>query len=336
MSFMNYTILSAFVSANIESLFSYMEQTGQTNKMPEILEKINTADLGDSKRVSIEPTSRNIKLVSEILDDPCLGLNVVDSFGVQNLPIFGTHAHFKKPEPGMNPIVMLTMIARYFRILTEVVSVSVSVSKQSLEVVLLPNSKSVSYHQSDGVMVAIHKIFTTGTHSKLKALHLTHAIPSIGDHRYEAVFGVRPQFDSEVVKMVYENTKRMDPEHIDYTKIIGINENYLEQNFPDLSFSQRCTEVIKQLLPVAEPKREHVSQVFHISVSTLKRRLKAEGQVFKDLVTEVRKELSETYIKQGDMSCAEIAFLLGYQNGSQFSQAFKTWYGASPTKYFKA
>ena len=78
---------------------------------------------------------------------------------------------------------------------------------------------------------------------------------------------------------------------------------------------------------------EDVAESFHISPRTLNRRLKDAGTSFKDIVTEIRHERAVKYLKETTLSIEDIAYNLGYQDTSNFSKAFKTWTGMTPSQY---
>lgn len=54
---------------------------------------------------------------------------------------------------------------------------------------------------------------------------------------------------------------------------------------------------------------------------------------FHDLMDGTRKELACSYIHQSALSVTEIAFLLGFNDTSNFARAFKRWTGRSPTEF---
>ena len=43
--------------------------------------------------------------------------------------------------------------------------------------------------------------------------------------------------------------------------------------------------------------------------------------------------MAEEYIREGDYSLSQIAFLLGFSDQSNFSRAFKRWTGSTPGDY---
>lgn len=75
---------------------------------------------------------------------------------------------------------------------------------------------------------------------------------------------------------------------------------------------------------------DNIARRLGYSTRTLTRRLGEAGTTFQDVLSEFREALARRYLQQGDMSQAQIAFLLGYSDVSNFSTAFKRWTGQSP------
>lgn len=63
---------------------------------------------------------------------------------------------------------------------------------------------------------------------------------------------------------------------------------------------------------------------------TLQRRLKQLGLGYSELLSEVRREMSQGYLREPDVSIAEVAWLLGYSEQSAFTRAFRGWTGQTP------
>ena len=76
-----------------------------------------------------------------------------------------------------------------------------------------------------------------------------------------------------------------------------------------------------------------VAEEMSITQRTLQRKLAEAGTTFQQLLDRTRHELALDYLKQGRLSLAEIAFMLGYQEQSSFSHAFKEWTGVNPGAY---
>ena len=65
---------------------------------------------------------------------------------------------------------------------------------------------------------------------------------------------------------------------------------------------------------------------------TLARRLAAEGVTFTGILEEMRRDLARRYLGDTSLSVSQIAWLLGFQEISAFTGAFKRWTGATPTQ----
>lgn len=59
----------------------------------------------------------------------------------------------------------------------------------------------------------------------------------------------------------------------------------------------------------------------------------SEGTSYRDVLDETRKSLAEEYLRQRKLSHAQIAYLLGFSDQSNFSRAFKRWTKKSPRSF---
>ena len=83
------------------------------------------------------------------------------------------------------------------------------------------------------------------------------------------------------------------------------------------------------------PNAAEVAEFFHVSVTTLHRRLTSEGCSFQTLKNESRMEAAIHYLNCPDISTATISDLLSFENPSTFYRSFKKWTGVPPGEYRK-
>jgi AraC-like DNA-binding protein len=86
-------------------------------------------------------------------------------------------------------------------------------------------------------------------------------------------------------------------------------------------------------LPSGAPAIGDIARDAGQSVRSLQRRLEERGLTFSQLLGDVRQERAERYLQDPDLPITEIAFLLGFQDTSSFSRAFKTWTGVTPKAF---
>lgn len=88
--------------------------------------------------------------------------------------------------------------------------------------------------------------------------------------------------------------------------------------------------------PGSLPGLVEVAAGQHISPRTLIRRLKREGTAFSTIRDDVRRTLARDLLMNSEFGIGEIAERLGYQDPSNFSRAFRRWWGQSPAAFRKA
>ncbi len=78
---------------------------------------------------------------------------------------------------------------------------------------------------------------------------------------------------------------------------------------------------------------EDVAANFGMTPRSVQRKLQEESTTFQQISDAVRKSLAIQYIKAGSYQLKEISYLLGYNELSAFSRAFKRWTGKAPLQY---
>jgi len=87
---------------------------------------------------------------------------------------------------------------------------------------------------------------------------------------------------------------------------------------------------IVPLLPHNKIRATKISSVLGISKRTLVRRLTSEGLSFAGILHDLRYDLAKRYLRETGLPISTIAWLLGYEEVSSFTHAFKRWTGKTP------
>jgi AraC-like DNA-binding protein len=102
---------------------------------------------------------------------------------------------------------------------------------------------------------------------------------------------------------------------------------------PTLAFKGRILTYLEGHAYLGILSLEEVAANFNMSPRSLQRRLREEQVTFQQLADTVRKSLALQYVNSGSYPVKEISVMLGYNELSAFSRAFKRWTGKAPGRY---
>ena len=96
------------------------------------------------------------------------------------------------------------------------------------------------------------------------------------------------------------------------------------------SFVSSVENEVALLLPHGEARASTVASKLGVSRRTLARRLASENLTFAGVMQRLKSDLAKRHLADESLSISEIAWLLGYQDASAFTHAFKRWTGKTP------
>ncbi|BFU34042.1 helix-turn-helix domain-containing protein [Enterobacter asburiae] len=150
---------------------------------------------------------------------------------------------------------------------------------------------------------------------------------------YEAFFGTTVT-NSPLATLVFLREDMDKPFLTENHKMWLFFEPSLRQRLADLDklagMSERVHSTLLETLPAGEVSMQTVSRKLAVSTRTLQRRLQNEGTSFQQILDRVRESLAHHYLRNTNMSGAEISFLLGFEDSNSFARAFQAWTGKTP------
>lgn len=94
--------------------------------------------------------------------------------------------------------------------------------------------------------------------------------------------------------------------------------------------SQVRTYLTRALSTGGDSSLQAIAKALALSTRTLQRRLGEDGLSHREMVDQLRQELSVRMVTHTDLSNGEMAFLLGFAEATVFLRAFKRWTGGPP------
>jgi AraC-like DNA-binding protein len=98
----------------------------------------------------------------------------------------------------------------------------------------------------------------------------------------------------------------------------------------------RVRQALVNRLNSGEANSVAVARRLGMSTATLRRKLADEDTSFRDLLDALRRELSQTYLRDETFAISEVAFLLGFAHAPAFNKAFRRWWGGMTPSEFRA
>ncbi len=111
-----------------------------------------------------------------------------------------------------------------------------------------------------------------------------------------------------------------------------IAADYLERHYAT-NIVHKIHNNLIDILPMGSPTLEKLSKTLGMSKRAINQHLKKEHVTYQQILAKTRKYLARQYLNQPKLSIIEIAFLLGYTDSSNFSRAYKQWFGISPKQF---
>ena len=89
------------------------------------------------------------------------------------------------------------------------------------------------------------------------------------------------------------------------------------------SFCNEVRRTILRLLPGGDCSIAMTAERLNVSVRTLQRRLAAENKTYYELLADIRHRQAAEYLKNPELSCHEISYLLGFKETNSFLRSFR-------------
>lgn len=155
------------------------------------------------------------------------------------------------------------------------------------------------------------------------------------------VFGDHIEFDAPADDVIFPSDIRnsrvvsADP-YLNNLLIAYCEEALTDRKKKQGSFQSAVENAIAPLLPHGRATAAEVARRLGLSQRTFARRLSSEGLTFSELLENLRSNLANRYLIEGDLAVSEVAWLLGYREVGSFSHAFRRWTGKSPREALRA
>ena len=201
----------------------------------------------------------------------------------------------------------------------------------------LSNYPDASRHLVESVFAGIRVFgsWLAGRPLAPRTLAFRHADPGLDSAEYLRVLGVAPAFGARANHAAVDAALLAMPVPNADTSLYPLLRQHAEHLLAERAVSS--ASIVAQLraalirrLPAGEARLAPVAAELGLSTRTLQRKLAEAGSSFQQVLDAVRFALARDYLRRRELGLVEIALLLGFQEQSAFTHAFREWSGMNP------
>jgi AraC-like DNA-binding protein len=283
-------------------------------------------------RLRVRDQIRFLNLAADALQDDLLGFHLVQSpdlreFGLLYYVLASSEVLSEALERG----------AHYRSIVNEGISLKYTEGADAcITFAYVGVSRRVDRHQIEFWMVALVRMRRqlTGLCVFPTRARLTHHRDNTGSE-FAEFFGGDLEFGAALDEVAFAASVKQIPVASADPYLNRVLIAYCEEALSDRprnsgSFRSSVENAIVPLLPHGKARAGEIARRLGVSRRTFTRRLSLEGLTFSEVLERLRSDLAGRYPADGDLSISQIAWLLGYQEVSALTHAFKRWTGKTP------
>ena len=285
-----------------------------------------------SARIRVRDQIKFLNLAAGALRDDLLGFRLAQLPDLRELGLL-----YYVASSSETLSVALQRAARYSSLINEGVAIKYVEGKDvTLSFQYVGVSRHQDRHQIEFFMAFLIRLCRQLTDrsvvpSRVSLMHRQNAFSS----EIIAFFGCRVAFGEPVDEIAFappiKGRPVIDAEPFLNKLLIAYFDEALSRQAANRgSFQSRVENALVPLLPHGRPRISDIATGLGMSQRSLSRRLSLERLTFSGVLDGLRSDLAERYLAEEDMPISQIAWLLGYQEVSALTHAFKRWNGITP------
>jgi AraC-like DNA-binding protein len=282
-------------------------------------------------RLSVESQIKLLNLVAAGLGDELFGFHLAQDFDLREI---GTLYYIMASSETLGDA--LQRASRYSRITNEAVHLkyhkdrNIVITFEYIDV-----ARHQDRHQIEFFMVALVRLarHLSGYNLLPNRVTLTHH--RNGFHpAFKSFFGCDVAFGSPTDEIAFSASVQPVPlasaDHFLHAMLIAQCEQMHVDRLRPAELRASVENEIAPLLPHGKAQMSEIARKLGMSRRTLARHLAAEELSFTVILDEMKLDLARHHLIQSDLPVTTIAWLLGYQEVSAFTHAFRRWTGKTP------
>jgi AraC-like DNA-binding protein len=299
---------------------------------------LTRAQIEDSRApIKVRDQINFLNLVALAVDDDFLGFHLAQACDLREIGLL-----YYVLASSETLVDALQRAVRYSTIVNEGVSQTCIDGKDfGLSFEYVGVSRHPDRHQIEFWVTALVRTCRqlTGFRVMPKRVQLTHHRTTKAE--LAEIFGDHIEFDAPVDQILFPSELRnsrvisADP-YLNNLLTSYCEEALAHRKRKRSSFQSVVENAIAPLLPHGRATAAEVARRLGLSQRTFARRLSSEDLTYSELLENLRSDLANRYLTEGDLPVSQVAWLLGYREVGSFSHAFRRWTGKTPREVLRA
>lgn len=268
---------------------------------------------------------------AELASDPHFGLHVGERVKLGTYSVYGLILLSCRD---FGQVLQQTM--RYEQLAHDLGRSALAIDGDNAEYQWISNYPDASRHLVESVYAGI-RVFSTwlaGMALPSSRIQFTHAQAS-DSAEYVRLFGAEPLFGEPVNSVHFHAALLSWPVPNADVGLYPVLQQHAEtllqeRTRSDQGIAAQVHAAIIKNLAHDRVRLSSIAEELNLSPRTLQRKLNEAGASFQQVLDQARFALATDYLRQDSLSLVDISFLLGYQEQSAFTHAFKEWAGVNP------
>jgi AraC-like DNA-binding protein len=290
------------------------------------------------ERWPIDDMTRLWRTAARLTGDRSFGLKVGRQVGPASINVVG---FVLQSAPTLRAAV--TLVQKYQRLISDGGRFQLLPGMKASWLAYHPRQGELAFspHQIEAVLATVTRLSTWLTGQPTPPQRVQFSQPRLGAlAEYQKAFGCAVDFDQAFSGLLIDNALLDQPLPQADPQFARLHEQQLASRLatltPGKTLPDSLTQWLTSQLAKGVPDRKQAAQLLGVSERTLARQLAAQGQTFRGLLDDVRREQALNAVTDHGRPLLEIAQSLGFAEPSTFYRAFRRWTGMPPVRWRKA
>lgn len=267
---------------------------------------------------------------------PQLGLVFGQSLSIVNHGFLG-YAAMSSPTLGAAIHTVLSYLNTRTNFLTMELGHDLERSQMKVKITSLTDDPVISRFMTELAMIHFIKMrtFLINNSTPCSKIELQYSAPDYADY-YQQLFQTEICFNAEYSQIWLDEEEFNAPVNFADDVSYQLAKAQLQEIEKKLKLQEDYASKIKAILlnhNLNHISMEEVASSLCMTSRTLRRHLHRLQVTYQELLDEVREQKAIAFLLDDNISITEISFLLGFNDTSSFTKAFKRWTGKTPSEY---